>query len=139
MHRRAVRRPPGSEPRPNVSRDAPITSDSGHAPRPGRQAAGGGPEYLMAVLAARGSGTPGGLSPGSAPATFGRRSLDPPAARDMESPPRATIAVLLRSEACSDLCRGVVEEAGGTPRTGEDVAELAPLHDACGVVLAVAG
>jgi DNA-binding NtrC family response regulator len=47
--------------------------------------------------------------------------------------------VLLRSEAFSEVWRGVVERAGGVPRIAESVADLTPLQDACGVVLSLAG
>jgi two-component system response regulator HydG len=52
---------------------------------------------------------------------------------------KPTIAVLLRSEAFARVWEGVAADAGAQLRAGATASELAPLHDACGVLVSLAG
>ena len=57
----------------------------------------------------------------------------------MEAASPPTIAVLVRSEAFSEVWGGVVAGCGGAPRIADSLEGLAPLRDAAGVILSLAG
>ena len=57
----------------------------------------------------------------------------------MEAASPPTVAVFVRSEAFSEVWSGVVAGCGGVARVGTSLEELAPLRDACAVILSLAG
>jgi transcriptional regulator with PAS, ATPase and Fis domain len=102
--------------------------DSGSAPGRSETLRPGSLEYGRAIVERPGAALASALTE---PDSLTRSSVQPGT--------EPTLAILLRSDAFAQIWEGVAADAGAVLRAGATASELAPLHDAIGVLVSLAG